>query len=45
MDITANIEGKNVLIIDEGSCDYNGPRIIEKDLTGMVAILRLPEDR
>jgi ABC transport system ATP-binding/permease protein len=34
---------KNVLIIDEGSGDYHGPRIIEKNLTGLIAILRLPE--
>lgn len=31
----------NVLIIDEGSGDYAGPRLIEKDLTGLIAILRL----
>ncbi len=37
------LPAKNVLIIDEGSGEYEGPRIIEKDLTGMVAILRLPE--
>ncbi len=37
------LPGTNVLIIDEGSGEYDGPRIIEKDLTGMVAILRLPE--
>jgi ABC transport system ATP-binding/permease protein len=35
--------GKNVLVIDEGSGEYEGPRIIEKDLTGLIAILRLPE--
>jgi ABC transport system ATP-binding/permease protein len=34
---------KNVLIIDEGSGEYPGPRIIEKDLTGLIAILRLPD--
>jgi ABC-type multidrug transport system ATPase subunit len=34
---------KNVLVIDEGSGEYDGPRIIEKDLTGLIAILRLPE--
>src|SRR5690606_22689838 len=34
---------KNTLIIDEGSGDYEGPRLIEKNLTGLIAILRLPE--
>jgi len=34
---------KNVLIIDEGSGEYSGPRIIEKDLTGLIAILRLQD--
>lgn len=34
---------KDVLIIDEGSGDYDGPRLIERDLTGLIAILRLPE--
>src|SRR5690606_34530743 len=34
---------KNTLIIDEGSGNYFGPRIIEKNLTGLIAILRLPE--
>jgi hypothetical protein len=39
------LASKNVLIIDEGSGDksYPGPRIVEKDLTGLIAILRLPE--
>lgn len=32
---------KNVLIIDEGSGEYPGPRIIEKNITGLIAILRL----
>src|SRR5687767_11768388 len=36
------LASKNVLIIDEGSGEYPGPRIIEKDLTGLIAILRLP---
>ena len=36
------IASKNVLVIDEGSGDYAGPRIIEKDLTGLIAILHLP---
>ena len=35
------LASKNVLIIDEGSGEYPGPRIIEKDLTGLIAILRL----
>ena len=36
---------QNILIIDEGSgdCDFKGPRIIQKHLTGMVAILRLAD--
>jgi ABC transport system ATP-binding/permease protein len=34
---------RNVLVIDEGSGHYDGPRLIEKDLTGLIAILRLPE--
>lgn len=34
---------KSVLIIDEGSGEYGGARIIEKNLTGLIAILRLPE--
>lgn len=37
------LSSKNVLVIDEGSGDYPGPRIIEKDLTGLIAILHLPE--
>lgn len=37
------LASKNVLIIDEGSGEYPGPRIIEKDLTGLIAILRLPD--
>lgn len=36
------IASPNVLVIDEGSGDYSGPRIIEKDLTGLIAILHLP---
>lgn len=36
------IASRNVLVIDEGSGDYAGPRIIEKDLTGLIAILHLP---
>lgn len=34
---------RNTLIIDEGSGEYEGPRLIEKNLTGLIAILRLPE--
>jgi ABC-type multidrug transport system ATPase subunit len=34
---------KHVLIIDEGSGEYPSHRIIEKDLTGLIAILRLPD--
>ena len=37
------LASKNVLIIDEGSGEYPGPRIIEKDLTGLIAILRLQD--
>jgi ABC-type multidrug transport system ATPase subunit len=37
------IASKNVLVIDEGSGEYLGPRIIEKDLTGLIAILHLPD--
>ncbi|HEY9048368.1 MAG TPA: ATP-binding cassette domain-containing protein [Ohtaekwangia sp.] len=37
------LESKNVLIIDEGSGEYEGPRIIEKDLTGLIAVLRLSD--
>jgi ABC transport system ATP-binding/permease protein len=37
------LASKNILIIDEGSdnFDYPGPRIVAKDLTGLIAILRL----
>jgi ABC-type multidrug transport system ATPase subunit len=37
------LESKHVLIIDEGSGEYEGPRIIEKDLTGLIAVLRLSD--
>lgn len=37
------LSSRNVLIIDEGSGEYSGHRIIEKDLTGLIAILRLQE--
>ncbi len=40
-----DLASKNVLIIDEGSDQepYPGPRIIAKNLTGLIAILRLPD--
>lgn len=39
------LASKNVLIIDEGSgaTNYPGPRIVEKNLTGLIAILRVPD--
>ena len=39
------LASKNVLIIDEGYDEnpYPGPRIVEKNLTGLIAILRLPD--
>lgn len=39
------LASRNVLIVDEGSDDkpYPGPRIIEKNLTGLIAILRLQD--
>lgn len=39
------LNSKNILIIDEGSGDikHSGPRIIAKNLTGLIAVLRLPE--
>jgi ABC-type multidrug transport system ATPase subunit len=39
------LESKNVLIIDEGSGEgtYPGPRIVEKNLTGLIAVLRIPD--
>jgi ABC-type multidrug transport system ATPase subunit len=39
------LASKYVLIIDEGSDDtpYPGARIVEKNLTGLIAILRLPD--
>jgi ABC transport system ATP-binding/permease protein len=38
-----DLASKDVLIIDEGSGEYPGPRIIEKNLTGLIAILRLQD--
>ncbi|MBL7864590.1 MAG: ATP-binding cassette domain-containing protein [Cyclobacteriaceae bacterium] len=39
------LNSKNILIIDEGSGDikHAGPRIISKNLTGLIAVLRLTE--
>ncbi len=39
------LSSKHVLIIDEGSGeeDYPGPRMTEKDLTGLIAVLWLPD--
>lgn len=39
------LASRNVLIVDEGSDEnpYPGPRIVEKNLTGLIAILRLPD--
>ncbi|MGE0772114.1 MAG: ATP-binding cassette domain-containing protein [Cyclobacteriaceae bacterium] len=39
------LASRNILVIDEGSddFDYPGPRIIAKNLTGLIAILRLQE--
>lgn len=39
------LASKNVLIIDEGSDDksYPGPRIVEKNLTGLIAVLKLSD--
>ncbi|MEO7991252.1 MAG: ATP-binding cassette domain-containing protein [Chryseolinea sp.] len=39
------LSSKHVLIIDEGSGeeDYPGPRITEKNLTGLIAVLWLPD--
>ncbi len=39
------LNSKNILIIDEGSGDikHTGPRIVSKNLTGLIAVLRLSE--
>ncbi|MDH5598640.1 MAG: ATP-binding cassette domain-containing protein, partial [Cyclobacteriaceae bacterium] len=39
------LSSKNILIIDEGSDDYitKGPRIQAKNITGLIAILRIPD--
>ncbi|MGK7389443.1 MAG: ATP-binding cassette domain-containing protein [Candidatus Cyclobacteriaceae bacterium M2_1C_046] len=39
------LDSKNILIIDEGSGEYKtkGPRMVTRNLTGLIAILRLPE--
>lgn len=40
------LASRNVLIIDEGSdvTPYPGPRIVEKNLTGLIAVLRIPDE-
>ncbi len=39
------LSSKNVLVIDEGSDDkpYPGPRIVARNLTGLIAVLRIPD--
>ncbi|ELR73898.1 ABC transporter ATP-binding protein, putative [Fulvivirga imtechensis AK7] len=39
------LSSSDILIIDEGSGEYDleGPRLVAKNLTGLIAILRLPE--
>ena len=39
------LASRNILIIDEGSDDfqYPGPRIVARDLTGLIAILRIQD--
>jgi ABC-type multidrug transport system ATPase subunit len=39
------LASRNILIIDEGAdtIEHPGPRIVSKNLTGLIAILRLPE--
>ena len=39
------LSSPNLLVIDEGSGDYSseGPRMVAKNLTGLIAILRLPD--
>jgi len=37
------LNSRNILIIDEGSGDHAGPRIIERNLTGLIAVLRLAD--
>ncbi|UII19277.1 ATP-binding cassette domain-containing protein [Fulvivirga ligni] len=39
------LSSKDILIIDEGSGEYdlNGPRLVAKNLTGVIAILRLKD--
>lgn len=39
------LSSRNILVVDEGSDEHNhpGPRITSKNLTGLIAILRLPE--
>jgi len=42
---TEELASRNVLIIDEGSGDkpYPGPHIVEKNLTGLIAVLKLSD--
>ncbi len=39
------LASRNILVIDEGSDEHQhpGPRIVSKNLTGLIAILRLPD--
>jgi ABC-type multidrug transport system ATPase subunit len=39
------LDSKDILIVDEGSGEYTiqGPRIIRKKISGLIAVLRLPE--
>lgn len=39
------LDSRDILIVDEGSGEYNiqGPRIIRKKISGLIAVLRLPE--
>lgn len=39
------LSSKHILIVDEGSDEHHhpGPRIISKNLTGLIAVLRLPD--
>lgn len=37
------LNSRNILIIDEGSGEHAGPRIIERNLTGLIAVLRLAD--
>ncbi|MEM1405773.1 MAG: ATP-binding cassette domain-containing protein [Bacteroidota bacterium] len=39
------LSSSNILVIDEGSGDFEveGPRVVSKNLTGLIAILRIPD--